>query len=103
MSDFPEIKRDLILQVESLTQEIAYNSEVCKKLLVKMFGDENAEPPIIGISQRVRDLEKLESNRERVKTRFVTMAITSLTISASGLVLFIFNSIREAFFKSGGH
>lgn len=97
--DFNQIKRDLVDKVEAIEQRIIEGNEIFAQLKLKIYGDNEANPPIPGIDARLIKLEAIETNRLQLKKEFLKLAIGSFTIALGGVIVWIFNIFKGAFTK----
>ncbi len=105
---FPEIKKELVERVERIEEYMAQGIEQRKELTawmqkvhIKVYGDDDSNPPKLGLDGRVKSLEGSEEKRSIIGKGFLKIAVGSLTTAIGGAVIWSFLALKEAFTK--GH
>lgn len=105
---FPQIKKELIDRVEKIEKYMADGNEQreklsgwMKKVHTKVYGDEDANPPIEGFDDRLKRLEVERKDRGVVRDGFLTVAVGSFTMAVGAAMIWMFTTLKEAFTK--GH
>ena len=96
---FPEIKQTLLDDVEQIKKYMQDGNELHRQIRVKIYGNPETNPPILGIDQRLRSLESIEQERVKRTEWSLKIAAGSITVGIGGAMIWIFNVLRDAFIK----
>ena len=112
---FPEIKKSLLDAVERIEKHIQESEkdrqESVKerqemvinmaKMHIRIYGNNEIDPPVEGHETRLRRLELVEESRLKNKREMLNLAIGSFTIAVGGVILWILSALKVMFIK--GH
>lgn len=108
--DFNIIKRELVTRVNSIESYMSEGKDLRKDILnilqrleTKVYGDPKTIPPIIGLEDRLDNLEKIENGRLKQREGMIKIAVGSMTTAIGGAIIWLFIVIKEAFIKGGPH
>jgi len=89
----------LDLAKQKIAARLADLERTVARAFIKVYGDPDANPPVPSYEQRIKELEKLEKNREKNKDILIKTALGSVTIAVGAIVLWVFTVLRDAFIK----
>ena len=92
-----ERNNSLDLEKQRIGARLADLEKTVARAFNKIYGDPEANPPVLSLDERLKQLEKIENNREENKKTLVKTALGSVTIAVGAIVLWIFTVLREAF------
>ena len=69
------------------------------KMAVKIYGDDDANPPVVGMHDRIKVLEGEHKERMETKKSLLKVAVGALTMAVGAAVLWIWGVLHDAFIK----
>ena len=87
----------LDLEKQKIAERLSELEKTVGRAFNKLYGDPQANPPIPSLEARLKELEIIESNRDKNRQTLIKTALGSVTIAVGAMVLWIFTVVKDAF------